>query len=181
MVCRQRVPGTREHFRPTFQSHSKMTLTPQQYADLIARKPHLVPKDAVPASETPQERSEGPGSIKVPPGSDGSVIGQKKRIRQGLPKQNRWELEWQLKLNALPHLTVAYHAMKLQLASGCWYEPDIVAWDINLSRLLVYEVKGFARDDAIVKLKVAARVYPWISFWLVWKDKGQWLEQPIRP
>ena len=155
-----------------------MNPTHEQYAQMLARHPERNVKEAVEASRMPQERSGEPEGVKVAPQATETIVA-KKRIRQALPRQNRWELEWAIQLKAQTHLTVMSHAMKLQLASGCWYEPDIFAWDAHLNRLLAYEVKGFARDDAVVKLKVAARVYPWIAFWLVWKDKGQWQEQPI--
>jgi len=44
-----------------------------------------------------------------------------------------------------------------------------------------YEVKGFMRDDAAVKLKVAASLYPWIKFHLVTRKKGEWIIQEVLP
>lgn len=65
----------------------------------------------------------------------------------------------------------------LQIGNGVRYTPD--AWAlwieherspglVPMIRLRAYEVKGpRAWDDSIVKLKVAARAYPWIIFHIV--------------
>ena len=54
----------------------------------------------------------------------------------------------------------AYEAVQLRLADRCTYLPDFLVMLADGS-IEVHEVKGgFARDDAIVKLKVAADLYP---------------------
>jgi hypothetical protein len=42
------------------------------------------------------------------------------------------------------------------------------------SRLVFVETKGFMRDDAAVKLKVAASMYPAFGWLLVTRDKWGW-------
>ena len=69
----------------------------------------------------------------------------------------------------------------LRLANGVRYTPDFVAVAPG-DYFHAYEVKGFMRDDAAVKLKVAATAYPWISFHLVTKRKGGgWDIQAVLP
>jgi len=72
--------------------------------------------------------------------------------------------------------------IKLRLAGRTWYTPDFLA------RLgpgpgaffIAYEVKGFMRDDAAVKIKVAATLYPCIQFVLVRRDRRRgWLFYPV--
>ena len=71
-------------------------------------------------------------------------------------------------------------SITLRIANGCRYTPDFVVVyhvqsdDSNgyAQELVAYEVKGFLRDDAAVKLKVAATAFPWISFHLVAKLPG---------
>jgi hypothetical protein len=50
--------------------------------------------------------------------------------------------------------------------------------DIDLSiqgrQITCYEVKGFMRDDAAVKLKVAASMYPCFRWVLVQRDRRRW-------
>lgn len=74
-------------------------------------------------------------------------------------------------------------SVTLLIANGCRYTPDFLAVDQSLgsSALTAYEVKGFMRDDAGVKLKVAASKYPWIKFILVWRKAGAWQMQEILP
>ena len=68
----------------------------------------------------------------------------------------------------------------LKLADDTRYTPDFIA--VKSDAIVAYEVKGFMRDDAAVKLKVAARQYPWMQFILVKKAKhSQWEQTPVKP
>ena len=79
---------------------------------------------------------------------------------------------------------VRAHALRLELANGVQYTPDIIevigpAGDVP-GRLRIWEVKGKqVWDDAIVKLKVAKRYWPMFSFLLLWKERGEWQSQEI--
>ena len=71
-------------------------------------------------------------------------------------------------------------SITLKLGNGVRYTPDFIV--VDEWRLTAYEVKGFMRDDAAVKLKVAATAYPRISFHLVTKRKGGgWDIQAVLP
>ncbi len=59
----------------------------------------------------------------------------------------------------------AYEAVTLKLADRCRYTPDFLVLLAN-GELECHETKGFMRDDARVKLKVAAEQFP-IRFVLV--------------
>lgn len=65
----------------------------------------------------------------------------------------------------------SFEPVKLRLAKSCFYTPDFLVWE-NDQTVTVYEVKGFWRDDARVKIKVAARLYPMLSFVAATKDKN---------
>ena len=67
----------------------------------------------------------------------------------------------------------------LKLADDVRYTVDFTA--IRLGKLMAYEVKGFFRDDARVKIKVAARLFPWISFVIVRKTKDGWQYEDVKP
>ena len=82
-------------------------------------------------------------------------------------------------------MEVKAQAVTLEIANGCRYTPDFVTVETVMLRdeggnwrhsrqLSAYECKGFMRDDAAVKLKVAAALYPWIAFHLVTRRKGEW-------
>jgi hypothetical protein len=69
-------------------------------------------------------------------------------------------------------LDFGYQRMKLRLASLTFYEPD---FDVQLANGEVefHEVKGFWDDDARVKVKVAASLYPF-RFVGVTRDRHLW-------
>ena len=66
-----------------------------------------------------------------------------------------------------------FEAVKLRLADTTFYTPDFMALE-NDGSVTFYEVKGFWRDDARVKFKVAAALYPCFRFVAVTRKKGQW-------
>lgn len=55
-----------------------------------------------------------------------------------------------------------FEGMKFRLADGTFYTPDFIVLDRN-GFMEAHEVKGFWTDDARVKIKVAADLYP-VSF-----------------
>jgi len=65
-----------------------------------------------------------------------------------------------------------FEAIKLRLADDTQYIPDffVLTRDFILE---VHETKGFWRDDARVKIKVAAAMYPF-RFFGITKDKNGW-------
>lgn len=68
----------------------------------------------------------------------------------------------------------------LRLANGCRYTPDFSVFAEEC--LVCYETKGpFFREDAKIKLKVAAHQYPQIRFYLVQKIEGQWRIEKVLP
>lgn len=71
---------------------------------------------------------------------------------------------------------VQAHTIKLQLAEKCWYTPDF-SYVLPTGALVFVETKGaFERDDAIVKLKTAARQFPQFTFIKAKYVKGKWTE-----
>ncbi len=75
---------------------------------------------------------------------------------------------------------IAIQAITLKLGDDCRYTPDFTA--IKDGKLVAFEVKGFWRDDARVKIKTAARQFRWLKFIAVTKAKGGgWDEESINP
>lgn len=71
-------------------------------------------------------------------------------------------------------------AITLKLADDTRYTCDL--YRISPNGIEGFEVKGFWRDDAKVKIKVAARMFSWIKFYVVMKNKsGGWNYTPVRP
>jgi hypothetical protein len=87
---------------------------------------------------------------------------------------NKWEaqfaemLEDQRKAGEL--VWWAFEPFRIRLAEKAFYRPDFVAVDAQ-GKTHIYEVKGFFREAAKVRLKVAAEKLPY-AFYIVRKDKG---------
>ena len=102
-------------------------------------------------------------------------------IRQdSKPLMNKLESEFYTQLQLAGWPTILIQSLKFRLGNGVGFTPDFVCVGHDM-KLRAYETKGFMRDDAGVKIKVAAFQYPWISWRLVWKNKGQWTERVVLP
>ncbi len=101
-----------------------------------------------------------------------------KRIRQNAEGLNKTEQAFLDYLRTeLPQAGHLVQAITLRLANGVRYTPDFFSYfteDFNKVTVVAYEVKGYMRDDASVKIKVAASLYPWITFKLVTKHGKEW-------
>lgn len=72
-----------------------------------------------------------------------------------------------------------YERFRFEIGHRCLYIPDFVILHSN-GTFGAEEVKGFMRDDANVKIKVAARMYPQIVFTLWTKKDGDWTCKAVR-
>lgn len=97
---------------------------------------------------------------------------------QKLNKTEAWRLAHLRALN-VPALGV--QNITLKLGDDCRFTPDFNY--LGPSGEMVFEdVKGFQRDDALVKIKVAARLFPWARFLIVKKNgKVDWDVTEIKP
>ena len=103
-----------------------------------------------------------------------------KRIRQSTkPLMNKLEQEWLNYRVATCHDNPIPQSIGFRLGNGVVYWPDFVAPHFTSA----WEIKGkqSLQDDSVVKIKVAARLYPSIRWVLVWKHNGQWQEQVVLP
>lgn len=65
--------------------------------------------------------------------------------------------------------TYRFEAVRFRLADRCWYTPDFLVVLPN-NAIECHETKGFMRDDAAIKWKAVADLYPFWRFFLVrWK------------
>ena len=69
-----------------------------------------------------------------------------------------------------------YEPLKLRIGRGAYYTPDFVVYpgQPSLYNLFIYEVKGFWREAARVRIKVAAERYPNFNFVAVTYSDGCW-------
>jgi len=66
-----------------------------------------------------------------------------------------------------------YEPFGLRLADKTFYHPDFLV--IYPGHFEIHETKGFLRDDANVKIKVAAKMFSFWNFKMIfWKNK-QWI------
>ena len=70
-----------------------------------------------------------------------------------------------------------FEPFRIRLANGSFYRPDFVAVDTE-GRSEIYECKGFMREAARVRLKVAVEKLPY-PFFLVRKHKGELRVTPV--
>ena len=95
---------------------------------------------------------------------------------------NKLEAEYAQLLGLLKHgrdiLDWRFEPIKLRLAHTTFYTPDFLV--IQADGFEFHETKGFMRDDAAVKLKVAAQLYPWFTFVLVQKSKSGFSYKTIK-
>jgi len=47
-------------------------------------------------------------------------------------------------------------------------------WPYQWFNFELHEVKGFLREDAQLKLKMAAELFPWFRFYLIQREKAEW-------
>lgn len=95
-------------------------------------------------------------------------------------KLNKTEREFFVQLRRLhPGCRIGVQDLTFKLAHDCRYTPDFTLWDDD-GRLTVWEVKGFWRDDAKVKIKVAARLFPHVRFIVVRKAAHSWGAEGVK-
>jgi len=83
------------------------------------------------------------------------------RLKTG--ERNKTEAAYELFLSGLVSAGAVawfkFEGVKLRLADNTFYTPDFVVMDSD-GQIEMHEVKGFWQDDARVKIKVAADMYP---------------------
>lgn len=125
------------------------------------------------------------GAVAGPSGPRATPEVEKPRLRQNRgPKLNKTEAAFEAYLAAaFPRRKVHSQAVTLLIANGCRYTPDFLVEQLSAEKPMAYEVKGpHAWDDALVKLKVAAAVHPWIEFYLVSRAKPSgWRCERVHP
>lgn len=102
------------------------------------------------------------------------------RLKVG--KRNKTEALYETYLKALKRagdiLWYRFEGIKLRLADNTFYTPDFAVMRQG-GQIELHEVKGFWRDDARVKIKVAADLYPFV-FIAIKKNKNNWDVEVIR-
>lgn len=95
-------------------------------------------------------------------------------------KLNKTERAYLAFIRCIGFAWIGVQNVTLKLGNDCRYTPDFFVIN-QQGHAQAREVKGFMRDDALVKLKVAARLFPWIEFQVVRKTKNGWEHQTVKP
>lgn len=95
-------------------------------------------------------------------------------------KLNPTERKYLNYLESVNYPWLGIQNITLKLAHDCRYTPDF--WTLETDGSLVArEVKGYFREDAKIKIKTAARLFPWIKFILAFDEKGSWRHELVKP
>lgn len=102
---------------------------------------------------------------------------------------NKTESLWKAELERRGHKIILVQALTLRLGDRLNYRPDLVTIDGDFSgfiknqmiKVTCYETKAPHRfaEKGIVKVKAAAKQFPFIRFVLVMRKGGQWTEREI--
>lgn len=93
-----------------------------------------------------------------------------------LNKTERAYLET-LRFRGVKHLHI--QAITLKLADDCRLTPDFSYEAFGVT--VFVDVKGFQREDALIKMKVAARMFPEFNFVIVKRVGKYWDEKWLKP
>jgi hypothetical protein len=137
--------------------------TEEQHADYLRRR-------GIPGSPPVVDTSNPPF---LPPANQPGYFALG---RLPVGKMNRTEAAYDTYLRGQQQageiLWFKFEALKLRLADSTFYTPDFMVL-MPSREIEVREVKGYWQDDARVKIKVAASIYPF-KFIAVTKRKGGW-------
>lgn len=125
---------------------------------------------------------------KLNPSLGGKAV--KPTMRQDRKGMNKTEAAFSVHLYNTTGQAPLREGLTLPLGNGVRYTPDFVVitdatngHEAPVCEVRCYEVKGFMRDDAAVKIKVAARLFRFFSFFLVHQlpKGGGWNIEQVFP
>lgn len=146
---------------------------PTKVTDSVKRlNPHLYGGSTIEQKQAAKP-SDQPGACQVSKSVSVATVDK-------LNKTEARYLQWLKRTQ--PHCRIGIQDITLRLANGVRYTADFSTWDSQESKLTLHEVKGFMRDDAWVKLKVAAHEFPMYDFLLVTAGQaGAWKIMEVKP
>ena len=92
------------------------------------------------------------------------------RVKHEPGRMNRLEAEYAAFLCGVFH---RFESVKFRLADKTFYTPDFMVMQSD-GTIEFHEVKGFWEDDARVKIKVFAEMYPEFIVKAITRSKGHW-------
>lgn len=105
------------------------------------------------------------------------VVAQSKAVKS----LNKLEAAFYARLQADPAVKwIGVQSITLRLADDCRLTADFVTMDAD-GQLTFWDVKGFQREDALIKMKFAARSFPMMRFIIVSREAGVWGNRDVEP
>lgn len=92
---------------------------------------------------------------------------------------NKMEQDWLDVMRMRGYQAIRVQSQTFKLGHDTRYTPDFSA--IVDGRKVFYETKGYMRDDARVKVYVAARDFREYTFVIVKREHGEWKEIEVKP
>lgn len=123
------------------------------------------------------------GSTSPPFLSDAMPVKAKAEVRETTDEEklNKTERAYLAYLRAIhPDAWIGVQNITLKLAFDCRLTPDFVIVYEDGSIEMV-DVKGFQREDALIKMKIAARLFPWATFTIASRSDVGWSYKVIKP
>ena len=110
---------------------------------------------------------------------DGKPIAEAERKKPSrVDGMNKTEALYSVELDWLKREGVVvewlFESIKLRLAKRTWYTPDFFVRFAD-GRMMFVEIKGFLRDDAAVKFKMARDKFRWAEFIMLRRIKTNWV------
>ena len=93
---------------------------------------------------------------------------------------NKTETAYLAHLRAMKPPWIGIQNITVKLADDCRLTPDFCTVGAD-GKLTLVDVKGFQREDAFIKMKVAARLFPMFRFLIVTRQSGAWSEKVVSP
>lgn len=143
-----------------------MRWTEEQHAEFLRRR-------GIPGSPPVVDTSAPPF---LPPANEAGAFA---RGRLPANKMNKLESAYGAYLDMLKHsgevLWWRFQPLKLRLADGSYFTPDFGVL-MRSSMFELHETKGFWREAARVRIKIAAEIFPF-RFIAIKRDGGNWLRE----
>lgn len=94
--------------------------------------------------------------------------------------EERYAFQLEMRKRAGEIVDWRYEPMALNIGADTRYVPDFLVVR-NDGTIEFQEVKGFMRDQARVKIRVAASMLRWFDFSIVWSRKGGFERELVTP
>lgn len=95
-------------------------------------------------------------------------------------KLNKTERAYLVHLRSIYPAEIGIQNVTLKLADDCRLTADF-NYINEAGRWVFVDVKGFQREDALIKMKVAARCFPQIDFVIVKRNSNGWEIISVKP